>query len=142
MKQDFKISIPNPCTEDWGKMSPDGQGKFCVSCQKIVVDFTHMSTDEIKDYFLSHRNQKTCGHFKTYQLETEKNEIQKYLIKLYSRAYLNLKRKSARLLVLSTLGFVMTLAGCNGHKSGESLETTGDSTVVYPHDSLTKDVTK
>ena len=45
MKNNY--SIPNPCSEDWNTMTPDDNGRFCGSCQKVVIDFTTYSTHEI-----------------------------------------------------------------------------------------------
>ncbi len=42
----IKLTIPEPCHEDWAKMTPTEQGKFCGSCQKEVFDMTSASEDE------------------------------------------------------------------------------------------------
>lgn len=42
----IKLTIPEPCHEDWAKMTPTEQGKFCGSCQKEVFDMTSTSEDE------------------------------------------------------------------------------------------------
>ena len=39
--QNIIIRIPEPCHEDWNKMTPDTNGKFCGSCQKSVFDFSN-----------------------------------------------------------------------------------------------------
>ena len=62
--KNFKVSIPTPCHEDWNKMSPESNGRFCNSCEKTVVDFTSKSQSEIKSY-LDNTNDKICGRFKT-----------------------------------------------------------------------------
>lgn len=67
------ISIPNPCHEDWSKMNPNNEGKFCSSCSKTVVDFTKMSKEEIHTYFRLKSGENTCGHFYASQLEDNKN---------------------------------------------------------------------
>lgn len=67
MKQ--HISIPKPCHEDWNKMNPNNEGKFCNSCSKTVVDFTKMSKEEIHTYFKQKSGENTCGHFYASQLE-------------------------------------------------------------------------
>ena len=65
----FKLNIPEPCHEDWQKMSPTQKGKFCASCQKEVIDFTKLSATEIarKTKNATH----LCGRFTTTQLEQE-----------------------------------------------------------------------
>jgi hypothetical protein len=66
------ISIPEPCHEDWNAMTPDEQGRHCNACNKTVVDFTQMSTDEIKHYFIQKAtagaSQNTCSRFLNQQL--------------------------------------------------------------------------
>lgn len=67
MDKQYKISIPEPCHQDWDKMSPKDNGRFCLSCSKTVVDFTSMLPEEIQHYFIS--NQNICGKFKNTQLD-------------------------------------------------------------------------
>lgn len=64
----ISIQIPSPCHESWEGMKPNGQGRFCGSCSKTVVDFTGKSDTEIRDLLLERAGQKVCGHFKTTQL--------------------------------------------------------------------------
>lgn len=64
----MQLHIPQPCQENWQAMTPAGQGKFCGSCQKTVIDFSLMSDEEVKNYLLEHRNEHTCGRFRTSQV--------------------------------------------------------------------------
>lgn len=66
MERNLKISIPEPCHENWDKMTPNENGRFCLSCSKTVVDFTAMSPEEIQQYFISNKN--ICGRVKNEQL--------------------------------------------------------------------------
>ncbi len=43
----IQLSIPEPCHEDWNKMSISQQGRYCQSCKKEVIDFSHMPDDKI-----------------------------------------------------------------------------------------------
>lgn len=43
----IKLTIPEPCHENWSNMTPTEQGKFCKSCQKEVFDLTKESEDEV-----------------------------------------------------------------------------------------------
>lgn len=65
------ISIPTPCHEDWNQMSPREQGAFCGVCAKTVVDFTKLSDEQVKNYFLDNAGKKTCGRFRNDQLVTD-----------------------------------------------------------------------
>ncbi len=66
MERKFKITIPEPCHENWDKMTPKDNGRFCLNCSKTVVDLTAMLPDEIQHYFISHKN--VCGRLKSEQL--------------------------------------------------------------------------
>jgi hypothetical protein len=68
MNTNHKITIPKPCHEDWDKMTPTDNGRFCGSCSKNVVDFRNMLHDEIQVYFQQHSN--VCGRFNNSQLDS------------------------------------------------------------------------
>lgn len=69
----FIVRIPEPCHEDWNKMLPDEKGKFCLSCNKSVFDFSGKTDAEIKTILLEHKDQKVCGHFKKSQVDRPLN---------------------------------------------------------------------
>lgn len=62
------IFIPQPCAANWSAMQPDGLGRHCASCQKIVVDFSQKSTAEVMAYLAQPGRENTCGRFHTKQL--------------------------------------------------------------------------
>lgn len=64
----LRVSIENPCHEDWQKMTPETQGRFCQACEKTVVDFSKMSDAEILQYFSKPKAEKVCGRFRLDQL--------------------------------------------------------------------------
>ena len=68
MQKQTSLYIPKPCHEDWNKMTPIQQGKFCASCNKQVVDFSLMSDNQILN-FLSNQSEKLCGRFDAEQLQ-------------------------------------------------------------------------
>lgn len=70
MERKPKITIPEPCNENWDKMTPKDNGRFCLSCTKTVVDFTIMLPDEIQHFFIQNQNNSVCGRFKHSQLDT------------------------------------------------------------------------
>ncbi len=65
----MKITIPNPCSESWADMTESENGRFCGLCDKIVIDFSDMTDDEVKAYFLNYTSEKTCGHFQKGQVD-------------------------------------------------------------------------
>jgi hypothetical protein len=108
----FKISVPKPCHEDWNAMSQKEIGRFCGSCEKVVVDFTTMSETELKDYFITHTHEKTCGHFKQSQLAITIPKHQEVLTKLYITTETNISSRFFRVPILFAISIVMTIAGC------------------------------
>lgn len=68
-KQPIQISIPTPCHEDWNKMTPAEQGRFCDSCQKCVIDFTQFTDRELHDFFSKHSGEKICGRYNIAQID-------------------------------------------------------------------------
>jgi hypothetical protein len=66
MKQKIQISIPEPCHKGWQNMTPVEKGRFCASCQKTVLDFTHLSDNEIIN--LVSKNDALCGRINVSQL--------------------------------------------------------------------------
>lgn len=70
MPKHLRVSIPEPCHENWNHMSPTDKGRHCNSCDKVVVDFSTMSDTQIVDYFKA-VNTKTCGRFRSDQLNRD-----------------------------------------------------------------------
>ena len=64
----MKISIPEPCHEDWTAMTPRERGRHCASCAKTVVDFTAMTDAEVVGY-LRGASGETCGRVRPTQLD-------------------------------------------------------------------------
>ena len=62
----MKLTIPNPCHENWEKMTSDQKGKFCSVCSKTVTDFTSYSDEELLMNFKA--DKKVCGRFTDHQL--------------------------------------------------------------------------
>jgi hypothetical protein len=64
----LKISVPQPCSENWGEMTPQAAGRFCASCAATVVDFSQFTDKQLVEYF-TRQSGKTCGRFSATQLE-------------------------------------------------------------------------
>lgn len=81
-------------------------------CSKTVVDFTKLSDDEVKNYFLSKRGERTCGKFLNHQLTQPDLSIDSLLqqqIPLW-------KKFLAAVLIL----FGSFLSGCNERTKGKT----------------------
>jgi len=64
----MNVYIPVPCHEDWDSMKQEDKGRFCSLCQKKVIDFSGMTDDEVRHFFLNNGIQNTCGRFNQHQL--------------------------------------------------------------------------
>ncbi len=62
--------IPNPCHEDWSKMTPTARGAFCKSCNVEVVDFRNKTSEEIRSILHQSQEKKLCGNLTKPQLES------------------------------------------------------------------------
>lgn len=69
MKNQFSLEINKPCSENFNKFKPTSDGGFCGSCQKEVIDFSKMNSQEIMSYFKNKSNQGVCGKFNSNQLK-------------------------------------------------------------------------
>ena len=71
MAKKLQLQIPEPCHEDWNKMTPLDKGRFCDSCQKAVIDFTRMSDTQLIAFFKKPTTGSVCGRFHNDQLERD-----------------------------------------------------------------------
>jgi hypothetical protein len=62
----FKITIPEPCTEKWQEMSPTEKGAYCQKCSKEVIDFTQVSQLELSRRLAA--GAALCGRFRSDQI--------------------------------------------------------------------------
>ncbi len=49
-------------------MLSNKNGKFCLNCQKNIIDFTQQNSQQIVDYL--QQNKQVCGRINKYQIET------------------------------------------------------------------------
>lgn len=111
------ISIPQPCHEDWNAMTPTGKGVYCTVCTKEVMDFSQMSDDEVRNYFLLNAGKKTCGRFRNDQLRDLDIIVDEAVI--YSR--IPLWKKMLAILVIC---FGVLAVSCTQHKAPEPVTKT------------------
>jgi len=67
----FKLQVPNPCSENWNQMQAIPNGKHCESCDKNLVDLRNLNTQQIYD--LVNVDSKVCGLLSESQLQNEFN---------------------------------------------------------------------
>ena len=90
-----KLSIPEPCHEDWEQMTPTERGRFCAACEKVVTDYTQWSQTELTEQIK--KGNLGCGRFRLDQLQHT------YVLEPQSQAW----RRAASLL------FPLLLGGAN-----------------------------
>jgi hypothetical protein len=61
------LAIPQPCTENWDKMTATEQGRHCTNCNKTVIDFSNYTDKELADFFKKAQG-KVCGRVNNYQV--------------------------------------------------------------------------
>lgn len=138
----FKIHIPEPCHEDWGKMTPNEQGAFCKSCAKTVVDFSKKTDEEVQMYLAENIDKKICGRFLPSQLDDEQEEIPRLKIALEPQAskwnfpsYLMPVITPFRVAAMSMMLFAaVALSSCgnSGNAGGNDDDKTVGIMVVVP----------
>ena len=67
MKKKYTLKIADPCQENWQKMKPNEAGKFCNLCSKNVIDFSHLSDNEVIR-LIEKSNGNLCGRLNQNQL--------------------------------------------------------------------------
>ena len=125
MERKYKITIPEPCQEDWDKMTPNDQGRFCISCAKTVVDFTAMFPEEVRHFFIQNQNQNICGRMRKSQLDSITIQIPNralYIQTQYHKIFL-----LAMFIVMGTTLFSCTDKNGNKQKI-DAVEVVKDST--------------
>lgn len=46
--RELKVSLPQPCGEDWEAMAPTGCNRHCASCDKIIYDLEQHAFDDVE----------------------------------------------------------------------------------------------
>lgn len=92
----LEISIPTACHESWQAMTLVEKGRFCLNCQKEVIDFTSWNEEQLKQFFQSQPS-NVCGRFRPEQLK-------KYQLAPNARPF------PARIVLLSLLGLASAQA--------------------------------
>lgn len=120
------VTVNNPCSQKWDSMNPRGEGRFCESCNKTVVDFTKMKNEEILSY-LKNQPGKTCGYFLPNQVEVKRPKHHQFLLNWYENTQNGIKTRFLRNVSLAFIALCMTLVGCNSPKTTGEIESPSDS---------------
>lgn len=123
----IRITIPEPCSENWDAMTPQGDGRHCGQCCKVVVDFTGMEPRQITDYLMRHREQKVCGRFSNAHLDTPLPWTPDEYAEKVALSPLNWLQKMAAIVVLA---FGLLAGGCTMGVQADNNRTTGEPAPV------------
>jgi hypothetical protein len=110
----LKISVPSPCHENWEAMTPQQQGRHCDVCSKTVVDFTAMTDEEVKQYFVNRAGEKLCGRFNNSQLQKVMIEVPNNIFELEMPFW-------KKFLAACLLAFSTMLFSCETHTTGKAV---------------------
>ena len=70
MARYLNLQVPSSCQEKWDEMLPGKNGRYCLSCQKTVLDFTGMTDADLVRYFKDFKG-AACGKFTESQLNRD-----------------------------------------------------------------------
>lgn len=119
-KKGIRLSVPEPCQEKWSDMNPSERGRYCASCDKVVVDFTGFTDEQILNHFLE-TSGKQCGRFHPVQLDKKIVPVR------------NVERASAMSLFFSSLLVLWGFREANGQeipKSEPTVQTTTETNLT------------
>lgn len=105
----YQIKIDEPCHENWDAMSPKEQGRFCGVCAKDVVDFTSMSDQEVKSYFVNYKG-SICGRFNSNQLHQK--DARYFSLTDYTKRFIK---------AFATVFLIVSAASCDAQTMGKPM---------------------
>jgi hypothetical protein len=112
--QQPKIHLEFNCQKKWSEMTPQGNGRFCGDCKKVVTDFTK-ANNPILD-----TPQSDCGSFYAHQLDKPFNDWRDKVIALYQKTTLRLKNnKLLKPSFAFLLMILLVVSGCRSRLSGK-----------------------
>jgi TonB family protein len=71
----MKVTIKEPCLENWDNMKTGIESRHCDLCNKNVIDFTQKNRAEIITYLLDRSNERVCGRMKGNEFEMKEADI-------------------------------------------------------------------
>ena len=109
-------------------MTPDETGRHCSACAKSVVDFTGMSDEEVKYFFLNKKeDEKICGRLKQTQLHSIVIELPQNIFSIQMPLW-------KKFLAACLLVFSITLFSCETKIKGDMVVTAVKTEKVNPNE--------
>lgn len=84
-KKYLQIQISTPCSEDFSKMTSVEKGHFCSNCEKVVIDFSKMSDQEVANFYKKNGGD-ICGSFHPSQLNRDIRLAQPKVNSIFGKA--------------------------------------------------------
>lgn len=110
-------------------MSPNEQGRHCNICCKTVVDFTAMTDEQVKYFFINKKKEENvCGRFK-------KEQLQRIKVTLPYNIYTVSMPLWKQFLTACLLAFSSMLFSCDamiGKTTGDTAESLTGVTLIEP----------
>ena len=139
--KNHQLKIANPCNENWDKMSKNNLGRHCQLCDKTVVDFTKMSSEEIRNYLLKKSNERVCGRIIKEPIKSIPSKKEQWFNNLQVKINQRVGFIPMRVSLLSMLSVLMVLFGCN-QNTAENKPSVKEKNPVTTSDSIACDTTK
>lgn len=107
-----KIGIQTPCSENWNAMTPTEKGAFCQKCAFEVHDFTHSTSEEIRETLVEAMSSRVCARMTVDQEKELRNDYLRW-----SSAKSDVRRMS---LFAFVVVFGLSLFSCNNETDREA----------------------
>lgn len=65
--KDVQLILTDPCLKQWDDLKPSGDGRYCSSCKKNIIDLSTKTDQELIQFFKS-RPDNVCGRVLSTQL--------------------------------------------------------------------------
>lgn len=111
-----EIDIPEPCDEDWDRMTPAERGRFCSRCQKKVHDLSSMPESDAQALLDS--DDDICISY----LASAGGDV-----RFQPERLVPLHRLARRAQVATAAGLSLALAACAPHGDGPKIDETAES---------------
>lgn len=132
------MKIEKRCSENFNTMAKTVGGKHCNVCETTVIDFTNYSISEIEIYFKNHHEEKICGRYKNFQVNTP-TKFEFILLNLKDYIENKISIKPLKIAFLSIISGVLTFTtSCMGKRMPPANERNKDFSNSYYADSLSK----
>ena len=105
------------CPEKWNTMSPTGEGRHCDVCDRIVIDFSAKTNDEIISAIKGNSG-KACGRFRAVQLKNPFNDRRDRLVRFYQNIAQSSRRYFPKAVLLAFATALLFVSGCRERLTG------------------------